>query len=313
MIIKRSMALAVLVVIATAAGLAQKPVVVGIAPFFDDTGTAAGEKSATMLPVMFLEKAKSAGLLPVIVNLGPEWTPGDIEWPAEMARASGADVVLVGRVRAVTTSHGKKPNEETLRGHVLLASHAANLVLEATLVEAASGRELGSLHAMEEIKGAWLTEAAARYTGFGALFHHESFWFADTHFGQAISRSAEKLIGGIGQYLSQVTPSGTYKIAPGGGSCRVKIRVLYKSKNRASKMYLVAVNGKEESLGISDGVVEVPEPAGPILLHVTVKDAPYRQPFQSDYYANSMLDCSRTENTLSFEIGGAGEGVIHWR
>ena len=77
-------------------------------------------------------------------------------------------------------------------------------------------------------------------------------------------------------------------------------------------MYLIAVNAKEESLGVSDGKVRVEEPSGPILLHVTVQDPPYRQPVQDTYYANSMLDCSRDASTLLFEIGSAGEAVIRW-
>ncbi|HEV2991214.1 MAG TPA: hypothetical protein VG759_22435 [Candidatus Angelobacter sp.] len=309
---KRATVFALLFLIFATAGFAQKPVVVGICPFFDNTGTPAGEKSATMLPVMFLEKAKSAGFVPIILNLGPEWSPSDTEWPAEVARMAGADAVLFGQVKALATSKGKKPSDEMLRGHVLLASHAADLVLSATLLDATSGHELSALETVEHVKGDWFTEAAAHFTPLG-MFHHESFWFADTHFGQAITRSAEKLISDVGHNLSQVAPKGSYNVVPGGASCRVKIRVLYKSKNRASKMYLIAVNSKEESMGINDGMVEVSEPSGPILLHVTVKDAPYRQPFQNDYYANSMLDCSREANTLSLEIGSAGEALIRWR
>jgi hypothetical protein len=309
---RRSTVFAFLFLIFAAAGFAQKPVVVGICPFFDNTGTPAGEKSATMLPVMFLEKAKSAGFIPVILNLGPEWSPGDTDWPAEVARMAGADAVLVGEVKALATSKGAKPSDEMLRGHVLLASHSADLVLSATLLDAASGHQLSALQTTEHVKGDWFTEAAAHFTPLG-MFHHESFWFADTHFGQAITRSAEKLISDVGHNLSQITPNGAFSVAPAGASCRLKIRVLYKAKNRASKMYLIAVNSKEESMGINDGVVELNEPSGPILLHVTVKDPPYRQPVQNDYYANSMLDCSRETNTLSLEIGGSGEALIRWR
>lgn len=293
------------------AGLAQRPVVVGICPFYDDTATPAGEKTGTMLPVMFLEKAKSAGFVPVILNLGPEWAPGDNELPTELARMAGADVVLVGQVRALATSKNKRPNEQTLRGHVLLSAHAADLVLSATLLDAATGHEISTLQSVEQVKGDWFTEAAARFTPFG-MFHHDSFWFADTHFGQAIARSAEKLMSDASHALSQITTKGSYETAPTGASCRVKVHVLYKTKNRASKMYLIAVNGKEESMGIDDGVVQVTEPSGPILLHVSVKDAPYNQPVQNDYYANSQLDCSRQTNTLALEIGGVGEALIRW-
>ena len=308
----RICAIVAILFISATIGLAQGPVVVGICPFDDDTGTPAGDKAATMLPVMFLEKAKSAGIVTVVVNPGPGGAPGDFRWPAEVARMAGADAVLVGQVRALATSKGTKPSEAALRGHVLLTSHAANLVLSATLVDASTGRELTSLSVEEAVKGSWFSEAAARFTIIGEAFHRDSFWFVDTHFGQAISRAAEKLISGIARPLSQVTPGHALPVAA-GGTCRVTVRVAYTVKARSSKTYLVAVNAKEESIGINDGLLEVNEPSGPILLHVTVKDPPYRQPVQSTYYANSVLDCTHGDHKLTFEIGGSGEGVIRWQ
>src|SRR5215475_12384900 len=99
-----------------ATGLAQKAVVVGISPFDDDTGTEAGEKAATMLPVMFLEKAKASGFVPVIVNPGLQSGPPDLRWSAEIARAAGADAVIIGSIRVLATSKGQRPNDAVLRG-----------------------------------------------------------------------------------------------------------------------------------------------------------------------------------------------------
>jgi len=305
---KRNLALAVSLVISTTAGLAQKPLVVGICPFSDDTATPAGERSGTMLPVIFLDRAKSAGFLPVIVNPGPDVSPGDTQSPAEVARTVGADAVLIGQVRAEATSKGK-PGAD-LRGYSLLSSHAANLVFAATLVATADGRELGTVQATEPVKGSWLLEAAG-YNAFGGPTTHYGP-FTNTHLGQAIGHSADQFIAYIGQQLSQLQPSGAYTAVPAGGTCRVSIQVRY-PKQKASKAYSIAVNGKDESLGVSDGKVELEEPSGPILLNISVQDAPYLQPVQNTYYANSMLDCSRDANTLLFEIGSAGEAVIRWK
>jgi hypothetical protein len=310
--IKRFWGLAATFFVFVCSASAQKALVVGICPFYDDTGTVAGEKAATMLPVMFIDKAKSAGFVPVIVNPGPENAPTDTRWPVDVARMAGTDAVLVGQVSALATKSGRKASDATLRGHVLLSSHAAVLVLSAHLLDTSSGRELAVLSAQETVKGSWFSEAAARFTLLGAAFRHESFWFADTHFGQAITRATGVLISGTEKPLSVVRARGDYPTVAAGPTCRVTVRVIYKTKARSSKMYLLAVNGKEESLGINDGVLEVTEPSGPILIHVTVKDAPYRQPVQSTYYANSFLNCARSENTLAFEIGGSGEGVIRW-
>lgn len=309
------MVCAALLLVLTTAGLAQTPVLVGICPFFDDTGTEAGERAGTLLPVMFLEKSKSAPFMPVIVNPGPSLLSADTQWAAEVGRMAGVDVVLVGQVRALATREGKKATPEKLRGHILLASHAAALVIEATLVEAASGQQLGSWQTEEVVKGSWLTEAAARFTPVG-VFHGESFWFADTHFGKAIGRGADQLLTDVSPAVSQVKPSGAYSVPPVSGSaqkCRVTVRVLYTQKARASKTYLVAVNGMEESMGINDGILNLEVPSGPILLHITVKDPPYNQLVQTTYYANSIVDCASKESSLAFEIGGSGEGLIRWR
>ena len=292
---------------------AQKRVMVGICPFYDDTGTEPGERAGSMLPVLFLEKSQKTPFAPVIVNPGPDVTPGDARWPSEVARSMGLDAVVVGRVQALATAKGGKPNENILRGHVLLSSHAARLILTASLIDVSNGHELAALSAEEIVKGSWIEESAARFTVIGSALHHDSFWFSDTHFGQAISRAAEKIISDISQPLSTVAPRTDYSPAPTGRTCQVTIRVLYKAKNRSSKMYLAAVNNKEESFGIDDGLLRLDLPSGPLLLHVVVKDAPFRQPVQSSYYANSDLDCSRPEHTLAFEIGDSGEGVIHWQ
>lgn len=302
---------AVLALVSTA--FAQKRVIVGICPFYDDTGTEAGERAGSMLPVLFLEKSQKTAFVPVIVNPGPDVAPDDGRWPAEVARSMGLDAVVIGRVRALATAKGGKPNENVLRGHVLLSSHAARLILTASLVDASNGRELTAVSAEETVKGPWIEEAATRFTIIGSAFHQESFWFSDTHFGQAITRAAEKIMSDLSPPLSNVTPHSDLAAVATGQNCHVTIRVLYKAKNRSSKMYLAAVNGKEESFGIDDGLLNLDLPSGPLLLHITVKDPPFRQPVQSSYYANSDLDCSRPQHTLAFEIGESGEGVVNWR
>src|SRR5262249_46254096 len=162
------------------------------------------------LPVMFLEKAKSAGFMPIIVNAGPENSESDLKWPVEVAKMVGADAVLIGQVRALATTGGRKANNANLRGHVLLSSHAVRLVLSAKLLDAGTGRELTAVEAEETVKGAWFSEAAARFSVIGSMLRGESFWFADTHFGQAITRAAEKLISGIAKPVSQASAQGAY-------------------------------------------------------------------------------------------------------
>jgi hypothetical protein len=292
---------------------AENRVIVGICPFYDDTGTVAGERAGSMLPVLFLEKGQKAPFVPVIVNPGPDVVPGDGRWPAEVARSMGLDAVVIGRVQALAMEKGGKPNENALRGHVLLSSHAARLILTASLLEASNGHELATLSAEEMVKGPWLEEAAARFTVLGTAIHHEAFWFSDSQFGKAITRSAERIMSDLSPPLSNLVSHGDHATAPTGQTCHVTIRVIYKDKNRSSKMYLAAVNGKEESFGIDDGLLNLNLPSGPLLLHITVKDPPFRQPVQASYYANSDLDCSRPQQSLAFEIGDSGEGVIHWQ
>jgi hypothetical protein len=336
---RRILLITVLCLTLTAIGRADAPAVVGICPFYDDTATPAGERSGIMLPVLFLEKAGAAGFLPVIINPGPVAVTGsDAQFAAELGRDAGADLVLVGQVRTLATASGKKPTAETLRealgkydevvnpsasgkkptaetlrGHVLLSSRAANLVLTAKLLETATGREIASLDTSELVKTSWFGEVAHRFTLVGAAFHRESFWFAETNLGKAIGRSAEKLIATISQHIPEVKPSGAYAAAPPGRTCPISIRVSYKARKLSSKIYSIAVNGKEESLAVKEGILHVEVPSGPILLHISVQDPPYRQLLQSTYYANSMVSCSGAERTLVFEIGSAGEALTRWQ
>ncbi|MGH9601716.1 MAG: hypothetical protein ACRD24_04935, partial [Terriglobales bacterium] len=97
------------------------------------------------------------------------------------------------------------------------------------------------------------------------------------------------------------------------GSCSIQFRVLYVHKKAASKAYQVTLNEREESLGIQDGVAQTSLPNGPVLVQVTVADAPYRLPVQRVYQANTFLDCSRPERTLALEIGGGGEAFLRWK
>jgi len=89
--------------------------------------------------------------------------------------------------------------------------------------------------------------------------------------------------------------------------------VAYKTKNAISKSYGVVVNGREESLTMKEGVVPLSGVKdGPVVVHVSVNDAPYKLPVQRLYQANDVVSCASQPKALVLEIGPAGEGLLKW-
>ncbi len=293
----------------TTAAAAQAPLVVGVCPFEDETGTQMGEHIGRLLPVMFLNKVKAGSFAIVIVNPGPTADPTDLEWPAEVARMMGADVVLLGRVRALAESAAKTPSAGKLTGRAVLGVGSARLALEATLVEAASARNIKTLATLESVRGAWFSDVATLFSGIS----FDPPKFAGTPMGRAVGRGVEKLLEEIDGAVRGIAPTGKRRVATGVEKCAVSIKVWYQDKNRASKTYSIAVNRKEESLGLRDGVLTLELPSGPALVHITVHDAPFKQLVQPTYYANPLVDCSQPARSLTLEIGRSGEGILRWK
>src|SRR5262249_908875 len=131
--------------------------------------------------------------------------------------------------------------------------------------------------------------------------------------GHAGRRLADTVAKTVAPVAADLVESGSAQPrAVASGTCDVTVRVRYVPNGSSSQNYILVLDKREESLGIKDGIAKVRLDAGPVVMHVSVKDGPYRVPVQDSYSANTYLDCSSSEHTLVLEIGAVGEGLLRW-
>ncbi len=306
---------------------------VGILPVQDDTGEAFGEMlSENLTRLIFYDVAK-LGIQPVFLNPGGTFDPSDNEWISEIAKQERTDGVLLTRLSAITNkgrwdsfrkglkdSNAKErlsSDSSTLGREALyrvdvdglLRNKQGLLICETSIAPTGNvaGRE--SFYTSAEIRLSFLQELAAS-EGFIDLSRPK---FKDSPLGRAAFKSSEQISRAARDGFSALKVPGTGKRVRGEGNCNVTFQVRYSSKNRASKNYTIAVNGKEESVGIQDGIAAVKVPSGLLHVRVVMQDAPYKLPVQKNYDANTYFDCSQSERNLVLEIGGAGEASLVWK
>jgi len=269
----------------------EAKVPVGILPTHDATGESYGGVFTRALPEMiFVELEKSRGQ-PIFLNPGGAYSPIDEDWYPEYARTMKVDVVLV------TSLVGRARRSGTLR-------------VEGFLLNVRTKARSPKLMATASIDKKDLDVA---YYFEGASFFGANRVFDKTRMGKAAHKLADSLAAAVVANASALVDGGSVPVAtPPSGACDVAVRVRYVEKGSASKNYVLIVNGREESLGTVDGVARMRLPAGKVVTHVSVRDAPYRLPVQDSYSANTVLDCSRPERTLALEIGPVGEAALRW-
>jgi hypothetical protein len=294
----------ILFLLTTALCGAQPVITLGVCPFEDQTGTPAGEQVAKLMPLMFLYKGSTTYRV-VLLNPGPMPDYDDTAWPAEVGRMNGVDAVIIGHVRAV--AQGKSAGMQSKTNGSVVSLDTAKLVMEATLVDA-SGKKLRTITTDEAVKGFWFKDAAGYFTG----IHFDPPKFGESQLGKAVNHSIESIQGQIAGDLKTITAK-TSLAKPAAGTCAVTFRVLFTEKQKASKAYEIAVNRKEESLGIRDGALTKELPSGEAQVRIVLRDPPFRQAVQEVYYINPLVDCSKVSNTLVLEVGASGEGVPLWK
>jgi len=136
--------------------------------------------------------------------------------------------------------------------------------------------------------------------------------FKNTPAGQAAKKASEHIAFSASEIATGLGTIATGETVKGLQSCEITFRINYVSKRRASKNYTVAINGKEETLGIQDGVLRVRVTSGLLHIRATVQDPPYRLPVQKNYDANVYFDCQGSIE-LALEIGAAGEAFLVWK
>ncbi|MGI9101651.1 MAG: hypothetical protein ACR2IF_04315 [Terriglobales bacterium] len=268
----------------------------GIMPVFDASGHATGEIISQNLTFMIYQELRSSAVEPVLLNPGALYNPIYTESIAEFS-----DLAHVPSVLITTLQPFDKPK-----------SGPWTVKVEAVLMNVATGKSspVGT-HSFSIDR----REVGIEYSHYGRFFETgASRPFAKQPLGKgalSIARDIRAQVSSASEYLSATPPPPAPIPA---GSCDISFKVVYTSAKAYSKSYGVSINGKEESLGMKEGVIpQIHVTNGPLVVHVTVNDAPYKLPVQRLYQANDVVNCGNDSRALALEIGPAGEGLLRWR
>lgn len=274
---------------------AQKKISIGIMPVFDASGENYGELFTQHMTQILFEEMKGTNFQPVLLNPGGGYTPLDPDLIKEFAQMSGVDSVLITILQMPV-----KPRNGDY-----------TLKVDAQLMDPKTGKTSSMQNYAENIN----RREAIVEGGYSGFFFSTG---ASRRFDkQPLGKRSIAFSREIKQFAINTIPSmvveGTAAEPPTTrNSCEINFRVAYVDKKAISKSYGLIINGKEESLWIKEGVSTETVPSGPVMIVVTVADAPYRLPVQHIYAGNTFADCSRPERSLALEIGPAGEAFLRW-
>lgn len=263
---------------------------VGVLPAQDLSGTPHGVTLSHSLGATLFAELSGLPLEPVFLNPGPFYTPLEPDSYLELAREERLDVVLL-----TSLSEAGRDNPE--------------LTLKALLVEVATGRQSSAFAVAGKLRRGDVLRAI--YFD-GAAFFGPSRQFDK----QPLGKLGKELAKGVAlRTVGTLRAMGVAGTAPGPpddpGECEVLLRVRY-GETAISKSYDLIVNGREESLGIQNGVARLRLKSGPFVLHASVKDKPYRLKVQEVYSFNGYVDCRRSERSLALLIGQGGDARFRW-
>lgn len=278
-----------LVLLAGSATAADVRVSLGLLPTSNYSGEPGAAGVTKALPHLLFDRLDDPRVRPVMLNPGGGFSSLDEDWAAEHGRLAGVDAVLVTSL----TERIRKSGRIVIKGFVLdvkTGRKSPEMIAEATIRK-------------EDMDGAITFDSL--------VFFGRSKLFEKAPVGKATSRVAGSVAAQVPAATQRLIPEGTWRPSPPAADrCNVRFRVRYAEVSRSSKNYALVVNGLEESLGVADGVAHVVLPAGPTVLHVAVRDAPFRLPVQAVYSMNTDLCCPSAEQGLVLEIGALGDGLL---
>jgi len=107
------------------------------------------------------------------------------------------------------------------------------------------------------------------------------------------------------------SPSGTAAEAK-TPPCPITFRIRFMTKHSIAKGYVLLANDTDQSTTINDGIAAFSIPGGPLVIRAQIPDPPYGIPTSKLYQASTILTCSSQPQSLTMEIGAAGEALLRW-
>ncbi|HEY6352427.1 MAG TPA: hypothetical protein VI636_23770 [Candidatus Angelobacter sp.] len=294
-------------------------VVVGILPTYDAGGEDFGPLFKQHLPLRLYRQLEKQGVRVLLLNPGGNYKPDDEEWLMDYGKQSGADLLLItSLLKTQFPEHGD-----------------AALSVKCEILDLNSGVRSPEWQNSVRINRRDLIIDYRRFLGFaGITLVGPDTPFEKLPLGKAMIAIGDQIgpqllqkmktavaakIAGTSPIQQVNTPSKDElasppeNIHPADGPCDITLKILYVSKHAASKSYTIFVQGREESLGINEGVLLLHEKMGPLLLQWSMHDPPYRLPVQEYYQATPNVDCSKPERQLTINIGASGEALLAWQ
>jgi hypothetical protein len=283
-------------------------VVVGVLPTYDQGGSNFGPEFCQHLTTGIFQELQNSAVEPLLLNPGGLYSATADEYTLDYARKSGVDVALV-TVLLTTEMPPKGDFTIKVKGDLIdLKTGTSMLSWQSTTT---INRHDVAHEAFEKLgdNNGRVGQARDQLT----LFRPSSKPFEKQPLGGAARKIAQDVNTQIARGAASVTPTQEAKPVASGGPCKVNFKVGYVTKHASSRSYDLIVNGKDETLDISDGQLPLSVPSGPLLIQLAVHDAPYKVPKQDLYQLNAQLDCSQNPHELRYEIGQVGEGFVKWQ
>lgn len=279
----------------------QQTLRIGVLPTFNASGDSFAPVFSQHLTLRLFRDLQSDAVSAVLLNPGGFYNPADNEFLLEYGKRSGVDSLLI----------------TTLLKTLVPAKGNSTVTVQTEVLDLKSGTRSGPWKSTAEIskRDLSLDYGALHMDLRGNVYLGPSRIFEKQPLGKAMATIAEQVRSQVSQALnrSSVNVSTTVKPNASGGTCDVRVKLLYTSKHAASKSYTIFVNNEDESLTVNDGVLLLPGKSGPMLLEWIVNDAPYKLPKQELYQAATEVDCSKPERQLNIKIGAMGEAILDWQ
>lgn len=283
-------ALAVVASLGAASAAGRGEVRLGVLPTHDLSGTTHGVTLSHSLAATLFSELTNLPVEPVFLNPGPFYTPLEPDSYLDLARDERVDAVIV---TSLTEAGRDNPQ----------------LTVKAQLVDVATGKASTPFSVAGDLKRKDVLRAL--YFD-GAAFFGPSRQFDKQPLGKLGRTLANGLALRTVSVLRAMGIQGTATGPPGDTEeCEISLRIRY-GDTAISKSYDLIVNGREESLGIQNGVAKLRLKSGPFVLHTSVKDKPYRLRVQEVYSFSGYADCSRGPRSLSVLIGQGGDAHARW-
>ena len=290
-----------------AAGGAQgqeKKIVVGILPTYDSSGESYGGPVSQMLTGMLYQQfAVNPRFRPVFLNPGGLYDPTGTSYIAQYGQTLDSPVDLVLATTFIQPENPKK-------GDLILHLRSAQLDPKTgdPLMTTTAGTPLKDRSAMINYG---LHNLPTGYYQEG--MYQPSRNFDKSPVGKAAFDLARQSVEAASSVASKVIATGVVPVQKAATTCKIKMRINYVERHAISKSYTAIIDEKEESLGINEGILEVDEHAGPLLMQIKLNDAPYKLPKQDLYLFDPIVDCSRSSNFLQINVGASGEASTKWQ